>query len=206
MIMTVVKMLAFLSVAEAFQVTAMGGRAMTRSRSVEAKVGLIYSTTTGNTETVAGYVAAATGAEMTDIADCSPDDLMAFDGLICGAPTWHTGADTERSGTAWDDFLYGDLASMDMSGKKVAVFGLGDQAGYGDNFCDAMDELTSCFKKQGAEIVGAWSTDGYDHEESKSIDGGKFVGLACDEDNQPDLSEERVKAWVAQLKGEGMAI
>ena len=46
---------------------------------------------------------------MVDIADCTTDDLMAFDGLICGAPTWHTGADTERSGTAWDDFLYGDL-------------------------------------------------------------------------------------------------
>jgi len=206
MIMTVVKMLAFLGLTEAYQVMPMGGRAMTRSRSVEAKVGLIYSTTTGNTETVAGYVAAATGAEMTDIADCSPDDLMAFDGLICGAPTWHTGADTERTGTAWDDFLYGDLASMDLSGKKVAVFGLGDQAGYGDNFCDAMDELTSCFKAQGAEIVGSWSIDGYEHDESKSIDGGKFVGLPCDEDNQPDLSEERVNAWVAQLKGEGMAI
>jgi len=206
MIMTIVKMLAFLAVAEAYQVTPMAGRSMTRSRAVEAKVGLIYSTTTGNTETVAGYVAAETGAEMQDIADVSPDDLMAFDGLICGAPTWHTGADTERSGTAWDEFLYGDLTSMDLAGKKVAVFGLGDQAGYGDNFCDAMDELTSCFKAQGAEIVGSWSIDGYDHEESKSIDGGKFVGLACDEDNQPDQSEERVKAWITQLKGEGMPI
>jgi flavodoxin I len=206
MIFTVTKMLAFLAAAEAFQLGPMAGRATMRSGAIEAKVGLIYSTTTGNTETVAGYVAAEIGAEMADIADCSPDDLLAFDGLICGAPTWHTGADTERSGTAWDDFLYGDLASMDMSGKKVAVFGLGDQAGYGDNFCDAMDELTACFKKQGAEIVGSWSVDGYEHEESKSIDGGKFVGLPCDEDNQPDLSEERVKAWIAQLKGEGMAI
>merc|ERR1719463_16581 len=204
--MTVVKMLAFLAMTEAYQVAPAGGRAMSRSRAIEAKVGLIYSTTTGNTETVAGCVAAETGAEMQDIADVSPDDLMGYDCLICGAPTWHTGADTERSGTAWDDFLYGDLTSMDLSGKKVAVFGLGDQAGYGDNFCDAMDELTSCFKAQGAEIVGSWSADGYDHEESKSIDGGKFIGLACDEDNQPDMSEERVNAWVAQLKGEGMAI
>merc|ERR1719389_1406994 len=203
--MTVVKMLAFVAVANAYQLTPMGGRAMARAGAIEAKVGLIYSTTTGNTETVAGYVAAATGAEMQDIADVSTDDLMAFDGLICGAPTWHTGADTERSGTAWDDFLYGDLASMDLKGKKVAVFGLGDQAGYGDNFCDAMDELVSCFSKQGAEIIGSWSADGYDHMESKSIDGdGKFVGLPCDEDNQPDLSEERAKTWVDQLKSEGM--
>ena len=54
----------------------------------------------------------------------------------------------------WDSFLYGDLTSMDLAGKKVAVFGLGDQAGYSDNFCDAMDELVTCFKGQGAEIIG----------------------------------------------------
>ena len=78
------------------------------------------------------------------------------------------------------------------------------QGGYGDNFCDAMDELASCFKKQGADIIGSWSTDGYDHMESKSIADGKFVGLPCDEDQQPELSEERVNAWVSQLKSEGM--
>ncbi|EOD08193.1 hypothetical protein EMIHUDRAFT_68288 [Emiliania huxleyi CCMP1516] len=193
-------------------------------------VGLLYSTTTGNTETVAGYLSAEIGVDAVDIADA--EDLASFDGLIIGAPTWHTGADSERSGTAWDDYLYGDLTSADLKGKKVAIFGLGDQArptplahasthaqpphsrrrpppvqaGYGDNFCDAMDELKSCFEKQGAEVIGAWSADGYDHTESKSEAGGTFVGLACDEDNQPDQSEERVKAWVAQLKSEGMPL
>ena len=73
-------------------------------------------------------------------------------------------------------FIYDDLAGLDLKGKKVAVFGLGDQGGYGDNFCDAMDELVTCFKNQGADIVGSWSTDGYDHMESKSVDGAKFVG------------------------------
>merc|ERR1711935_914678 len=85
-----------------------------------------------------------------------------------------------------------------------AIFGLGDQGGYGDNFCDAMDELKTCFQGSGAEIVGSWATDGYDPMESKSVDGAKFVGLACDEDNQPEMSEDRVKAWIAQIKGEGM--
>merc|ERR1719451_114241 len=169
-------------------------------------VGLIYSTTTGNTETVAGYIAEATGLEAVDIADLDGEAIAALDGIIVGAPTWHTGADTERSGTAWDEFIYGDLESIDLAGKKVAIFGLGDQGGYGDNFCDAMDELKTCFEGRGAEIVGAWPTEGYDHMESKSVEGDKFVGLACDEDNQPDMSEERVKAWVAQIKGEGMPL
>merc|ERR1719171_2658557 len=98
------------------------------------------------TRAAAPYIADQTGLTAVDIADLSPDDVKAFDGIICGAPTWHTGADTERSGTAWDEFIYGDLANLDLSGKKVAIFGLGDQGGYGDNFCDAMDELVSCFK------------------------------------------------------------
>merc|ERR1712078_791652 len=177
-----------------------------RAQAPRMEVGLVYSTTTGNTETVAGYIAAKTGLEMVDIGDLDGATVAGYDGLIIGAPTWHTGADSERSGTAWDDFLYGDLTSCDLAGKKVAVFGVGDQSGYADNFCDAMDELASCFKAQGAEIIGSWPTDGYDHEESKSIDGDKFVGLPCDEDNQPELSEERVATWISQIKGEGLPL
>mgnify|MGYP006095148323 CR=1 FL=1 len=160
----------------------------------------------GNTETVAGYVAAKTGLEAVDIGDLDGAGVAAFDGLIVGAPTWHTDADTERSGTAWDDFIYGDLTSLDLAGKKVAIFGLGDSAGHSDNFCDAMDELASCFKAQGAEVVGAVSPDSYEYTESKSVAGGKFVGLPCDEDNQPDMSEDRVNAWIDQIKGEGMPL
>ena len=181
-------------------------RAAQRSRDAKMAAGLYYSTTTGNTETAAGYIAAETGLDAVDIADVSGDDIMACDSLIIGAPTWHTGADSERSGTAWDEFLYGDLTGLDLSGKKVAIFGMGDQSGYADNYCDAMDELASCFEKQGATIVGAWSSEGYEHEDSKSIRGDKFIGCAFDEDNQPELSEERAKNWVAQIKGEGITI
>ena len=183
-----------------------GARGAVRAPSAQMGVGLIYSTTTGNTEVVAGYVAAETGLEMVDIGDLDGATVGGFDGLIVGAPTWHTDADTERSGTAWDDFIYGDLTSVDMKGKKVAIFGLGDSSGYSDNFCDAMDELAECFKKQGAEIVGAVPAEGYQHTESKSVAGDNFVGLPCDEDNEPDQSEDRVKAWVAQIKGEGMPL
>jgi flavodoxin I len=194
--------------AEALTVGTSIARTNVVSRAGDAKmgVGLLYSTTTGNTETVAGYVAAATGLEAVDIGDCDGDTVAGFDGLIIGAPTWHTGADTERSGTAWDEFIYGDLASLDLAGKKVAVFGVGDSAGYSDNFCDAMSELTECFAKQGATIVGSVSDDGYEYEESKSCSGGKFVGLACDEDNQPEMSEDRVNAWIEQIKSEGMPL
>ena len=89
---------------------------------------------------------------------------------------------------------------------QVAVFGCGDGGGYADNFCDAMDELHSCFTGQGAESIGMVSAEGYEHEESKSQRDDKFLGMPFDEDNQADLSEERAKAWIAQLKAEGMPL
>jgi flavodoxin I len=197
---------AFLGSADALTVGAAVRPSVARASAPSMGCGLIYSTTTGNTECVAGYIAEATGLEAVDIADLDGAAVAAFDGLIIGAPTWHTGADSERSGTAWDEFPYGDLTGLDLAGKKVAVFGVGDQSGYADNFCDAMDELASCFKAQGAEIIGAVSTDGYEHEESKSVVGDTFLGLPCDEDNQPEMSEDRVKAWIGQIKGEGMPL
>jgi len=174
--------------------------------SVEMNALLLYSTTTGNTETCAGYIAAETGLEAADIADVSDDDIAGADALICGAPTWHTGADEQRSGTEWDSFLYERLPNLDLSGKTIAIFGLGDQAGYGDNFCDAMGELYDLMTAKGAKCVGATSTDGYDHTDSKSIRDGKFVGMPFDEDNQYDLSEGRAKAWIEQCKSEGLAV
>ena len=162
-----------------------------------------YSTSTGNTETVAGYISEAAGASMEDIGDASEAEIKGYDSLIVGAPTWHTGADTQRSGTSWDDFLYDTLPGIDLEGKNVAVFGVGDQGSYSDNFCDAAGELYDLFEAKGCKMFGLTSTDGYEHEESKAERDGKFVGLMCDEDNQYDESEDRAKKWVEQLKTEG---
>lgn len=164
-----------------------------------------YSTTTGNTETVAGYITAATGLDAVDIGDVA-DSFDSFDGLICGAPTWHTGADDCRSGTGWDEFLYDQLPGLDLSGKKVALFGLGDSASYGDNFCDAVGELYDCLTAQGASVVGMVDTGDYDFADSKAVRDGKFCGLLCDEDNEYEKSEGRVNAWVEQIKSEGLAL
>ena len=75
--------------------------------------------------------------------------------------------------------------------------------GYGDNYCDAAGELYDLFSAKGCRMFGLTSTDGYDHTKSKAEINGKFCGLMCDEENQNDMSEDRVKAWVRQLKDEG---
>merc|ERR1711957_969180 len=170
---------------------------------LQMSTGLYFSTSTGNTETVGGYVAEATGLELTDIGDADDGDIGGHDSLIVGAPTWNTGADEQRSGTSWDDWLYDNLPNVDVSGKKVAIFGVGDQQSYNDNFCDAAGELYDLFEAKGCKMFGLTSPEGYVHSESKAERDGKFCGLMCDEDNQYDLSDDRAKAWVGQLKEEG---
>ncbi|EEC43635.1 flavodoxin [Phaeodactylum tricornutum CCAP 1055/1] len=171
---------------------------------LEAGVKIYYSSSTGNTEQVAEYISKAGGdLPMDDIGDATNEEVEGLDCLIVGAPTWHTGADEQRSGTSWDDWLYTTLPNLKVEGKKVAVFGVGDQQSYGDNFCDAAGELYDLFSAKGCKVFGMTSTEGYDHTESKAEVDGKFVGLMFDEDNQYELSEERAKAWIGQLKSEG---
>merc|ERR1712060_28979 len=82
--------------------------------------GLLYSTQTGNTETVASIIAEAAGVEAVAIDDVDAADLAGYDGLIVGTPTWNTGADEFRSGTTWDDYLE-EIKALDLKGKPVAV-------------------------------------------------------------------------------------
>ena len=118
------------SAAHAFAFAPSPGLAIRSSTALDASAGIFYTTQTGNTETVAGYIADAADLEMEDIADVEDDEIEELDTLIVGAPTWHTGAETERSGTEWDTWLYENLPDIDVKGKNVAVFGCGDQISY----------------------------------------------------------------------------
>jgi len=180
-------------------------RAGRAGMSPKMSVGLYYSTSTGNTETVAEYIADAVGIEdWKDIGDAEDGEFEGHDAVFVGTPTWHTGADSERSGTSWDEWLYEKLPDMDLNGKKVAIFGVGDSGSYSDNFCDATGEMYEQLTARGAKVFGmSPSDDGFDYTESKSIVDDKFVGKMFDEDNYSDESEERVAAWLEQLKSEG---
>jgi flavodoxin I len=138
--------------------------------------------------------------------------LGQHDALIVGTPTWNTGADTQRSGTGWDD-LYNQLPALAhvLKHKKVAVFGLGDQVSYSENYADATGELYAAFASLGCDMVpyAAVPTDGYEHEASKSVlpgsDGTLFCGLMLDQINQEDYTDARIGAWVSELLANGFA-
>lgn len=184
-------------------------------------VGVYFGTSTGNTEEVADLIVSKlnelSGAG-TAVGPFSVDDkkgslassFAEHDALILGTPTWNTGADTERSGVAWDEVYYKEMAtdsgvSAALKGKSVAVYGLGDSSSYGENYCDATGELHDVFEKMGAKMMGYVDIDeSYKHEDSKAIRGEKFCGLLCDNVNQAELTDGRVSKWLEQLLEEGL--
>ena len=192
----------FLMMGSSFKTIHLRGRRL-REHSLFGNVGLFYGTSTGNTENVASYFESE--VEVVSYID-DLTDANSYDGYIFGVPTWHTDADTERSGTSWDERLYKTLPSMNFKGKKIAIYGVGDAVNYPENFCDAMGELYDCFEKAGAQVFGATPTDIIEFSDSKSVRDGKFVGMVFDEDNEPEKSEERVTFWIKMLKDEGFPL
>ncbi|MBW4655876.1 MAG: flavodoxin FldA [Kaiparowitsia implicata GSE-PSE-MK54-09C] len=166
-----------------------------------ATIGLFFGTQTGNTETIAETIQKEFGGDsvvtLHDIADSSPEDFEPYSYVLVGCPTWNIG----EMQSDWEGF-YDELDAIDFSGKKVAYFAPGDQVGYADNFQDAMGLLEEKISELGATTVGYWPIDGYEFNDSKAVKNGKFVGLALDEDNQSELTDERIRSWVAQLKQE----
>ena len=160
--------------------------------------GIFYGSNGGATERIAELIKDKLGidADLIDIGEAEVADFDKYDKLILGSSTWGEGDLQDDWESFWEDFK-----GIDLSGKTVALFGVGDQEGYPDNFCDAMGTIYRQAVENGANVVGTgWSTEGYDFDESTAVVDGAFVGLCLDEDNQDDLTEERVEMWVEGIR------
>jgi flavodoxin I len=160
---------------------------------------IFYASSTGNTQSVANMIAKELTIEnVFDIANCDIKTLIQYDQLILGVPTWGDGDLQDDWDDAWNEFC-----KLDFNGKTVALFGLGDQESYSDNYVDAMGIIYEQVIQEGAKVIGFTSAEGYEHEESKAQKAdGDFVGLALDEDNQSELTHDRVVFWCKQIKNE----
>lgn len=164
------------------------------------KIGIFYGSTTGNTEGVAKQIQAELGADNADIMEVSEAksaDLEGYENILLGSSTWGIG-DMQDD---FDDF-FPELQGANLEGKKVAIFGTGDQISYADSFVDALGDIYEAVKSKGCQVVGQVSVDGYDHDESRAVVDGKFVGLPIDEDSQSELTAKRITEWVSKLKSE----
>ncbi len=130
-----------------------------------------------------------------NVESCHGEEFLLYDGYILSVPTWFDG----ELPNYWDEILPA-LENLDLTNKKVALFGLGDQKNYPENFCDAVGILADFFEEKGARIIGQTSTAGYNFETSKALKNNILVGLLLDQENQSRLSDERILNWTNQLE------
>ncbi len=164
------------------------------------KIGLFYSFNTRKSSIVADKIANEYGKDQIDminLEDVDEKTFLSYDKMILSSPTWFDG----ELPNYWDEFVPA-IEDMDLKGKKIAIFGLGDQKGYPENFVDAIGILGNLLEGLGAKLIGFTSTEGYTFEKSKAVRNDKFIGLAIDADTQNKLTGKRVKDWVAQIKKE----
>ena len=164
------------------------------------KNAIIYSFNSKYTAKVAEKIQKALGeqkTEMVNVENISPEKFLEYDQLILGSSTWFDG----ELPNYWDEFIPA-IEDMDLKGKTIAIFGLGDQKDYGENFADAVGILARLMKQQGAKIIGKQEIEGFEYERSKAEQDGTFIGLVIDVINQPKLTDKKIEKWVKQLKKE----
>lgn len=163
------------------------------------KIGLFYGSSTCYTEIVAEKIQAFIGEELVDIyniKDSGLNNINDYDILIFGISTWDYGELQEDWGNLWDE-----VSGLSVTNKIVAIFGLGDQEGYGEWFIDAVGMLHDEIQPQAPIFIGKWPIEGYQFTESKALASDKkhFLGLAIDEDSQYEMSDERIEQWCLQI-------
>lgn len=161
------------------------------------KTAIIFGSTTGMTEDIANRIASLlniTKDNMYEVANITPEIISQYDIMLLGSSTW-------GSGELQDDWYDGVevLKKSDLNGKKISFFGTGDSDSYPDTFCDAMGIIYKEIESSGAIFIGQVDTSEYTFDDSVSIVNGKFVGLALDETNESNKTDERISRWIKSL-------
>lgn len=163
---------------------------------------IFYGPIDGSTENVAKKIQEAIGIDRCDlipVREASVKDLEKYDKIIFGISTIGNEAwDNNPVKSGWFGFMP-ELEKCNFSGKKCAIFGLGDLIRYSNFFVDAMAEVYAVIKENGASVYGSVDPEGYDFKNSKSVIDGKFIGLPIDEDSEADLTNKRINAWLDEL-------
>jgi flavodoxin I len=162
------------------------------------KIGLFYGTTSAATEEVATLIQtnmANCDVELFDIYKEPLDKINDYENIIIGCPTWDIGLLQEDWRTKFDE-----LENIDFTNKRVAYFGCGDQHVYSGTFLDALGTLEEKITNKGGTTIGLWPVDSYSFDFSLAQKDNNFVGLGIDNDNEPELTEDRVAEWCKQIE------
>jgi flavodoxin I len=160
------------------------------------KIGLYYGSTSGKTVGVVDEIEFNLG-ELVDVHNVTDgiSELSAYENLILAVPSYGVGELQEDWVKVFEEFK-----SIDFKEKKVALVGIGNQTTFGETFVGAIKILYDTVIKNGGTIIGLTSTDGYFFKECEALVDGKFMGLVLDEENQDDLTPDRIYDWLEEIK------
>lgn len=161
------------------------------------KIGLFYGSSTGAGERAAQFIKQAieqSGVATVELTIVSSGNIKAMENykyLIFGCSTWNIGE-------LQDDWAlkFNELDVVNFVGRKVALFGNGDQFGYSNSYVDAIGIIGNKVAGLGGELVGFWPRDGYQFEFSRGAFENTMMGLPLDDDNEPEKTRQRIANWI----------
>jgi len=164
-----------------------------------SKIALVYSSHSNNTAKIGDYIVKKLGKEAVklNVEEITEEEFLKYDSYILGSATWFEGELPNH----WDEFLPA-IEEEDLSGKKFAFFGLGDQKKYPDFFGDAIGKLSDFVNERGGKSVGAYPIKDYFYEKSGAERDSILVGVLIDLENQQDMMESRIDEWLNLVKKE----
>lgn len=169
-----------------------------------SKTAIIFSPKGGSVNRVAIKLGALIGNDKVDIlhvleadkVDINNYSQMILAGSTVGADHWSN----ETIVDEWQEF-FTKIADLSFEDKKVAIVGLGNSVLYPEHFADGMAHLYKEVANKNAKIFGSVDAEDYTFEDSEALnDKGFFCGLALDEDNEEELTEERLEKWISRLR------
>ena len=161
-------------------------------------IAIFYASTTGRTKDIATEISKhLEEIKEYNIKVTGCEYMRDYHNIIFGISTHENGHIQNDWKNIWEEF-----SNINLAGKTVAIFGLGDQKEYPENFCDAMGTLYNTLIKNGAKVVGFTSSEDYNFKTSKALVDNEFVGLALDLENQCELTCPRIENWVKTIKSD----
>lgn len=168
------------------------------------KTALFFSPEGGNVNSVTIKLGEVIGKEKVDIIpatkvvkeDLNKYNQVIFVGSTVGADHWSNKTIVDE----WQEF-FRKIDAISFEDKKVAIVGLGNSVLYPEHFADGIAHLHRKITNKKAKIFGYVEAEGYTFTDSEALnDDGLFLGLPIDEDNEYDLTTERLEKWVSKLK------
>jgi len=171
-----------------------------------SKIALFFGPEGGNVHKVTKELAGIIGNNKVDIIpviNSKSNDVDKYDKIIflasaIGLDQW----DMQDVKDDWDKF-FPELDKLSFDKKTVAIVGLGDHIKYPSHFVTSIAALGEKLSEKGADIKGAVATDGYTYQDTEALNkDGLFYGLPIDEDNEEELTTERLTNWVNLIKSD----